>query len=815
MTAKTLRKVMTIVLAAAALAACPNPILFTAAPATPGGAGHSLALSWHTGTGGRTILPASYPVPATYDVFLHPASGSDLSQADVSDTRWTFTDLAATVYAIKVLGRDGRGNVIVAGTGSADMTGAASQVASVTLGYIVSGPGNGQLHLTFDASSAGVTVTTTSLTLVDSSGAKVVNAAALTGSSPTFTYSNTSLPTGSYTMFAKLSSGSQVALKLDTIVIVQNVDTAATVTVGSPDFNSAYVAVSSLSLDRGSISLTAGSFASPLSATLSPATASNTLVSWSSSNAGVASVDQNGVVTPVAAGTATITAASADNPSASAQCSVTVTAPVVTYEVTFDCTNVTVPPNPATILVSSPATTVGSLPADPQRNGYSFTGWYTAGGAQFTASAPVTQDITVYAHWSLVSYTITYVLNDGSSPGTSTSTYTTDTGKATLLVPTRTGYNFVGWYSDASLQTQLTTVPAGTYGNVSLYAAWSASGQVMPPTFNPPSGTYSSSQAVTISSGTTGATIYYTTDGTDPTVSATRVQGSSVTVSAADTVILAYSTKSGLTDSDIVRAEYQVLTSVATPTASLTTGTYSSSPTVILACSTPGSSIHYTTDGSTPTGGSALYTGPIEMSGSTTIKAVGTAGALVSAVCTYLYTVDPTSVSTPQVTPAGGSYTSAQAVTLSDWTSGATIYYTTNGADPATSGTVYSAPISIGTPLTLKVVAKKAGMASSTTVSATYSFPTPTIGFSITAVGLTKKVMVTWSPVSGAASYNLYWVQGQVNPVTPTTSKVVKVSNVSSGFLLTTSGNNWYSFMVEAVNQFGASASASATSQAR
>jgi hypothetical protein len=57
------------------------------------------------------------------------------------------------------------------------------------------------------------------------------------------------------------------------------------------------------------------------------------------------------------------------------------------------------------------------------------------------------------------------------------------------------------------------------------------------PIFNPVAGTYASSQTVTLSSTTTGATLYYTIDGTTPTTSSPSVSnGSTVTVAASETL---------------------------------------------------------------------------------------------------------------------------------------------------------------------------------------------------------------------------------------------------------------------------------------
>ena len=83
----------------------------------------------------------------------------------------------------------------------------------------------------------------------------------------------------------------------------------------------------------------------------------------------------------------------------------------------------------------------------------------------------------------------------------------------------------------------------------------------------------------------------------------------------------------------------------------------------------------------------------------------------------------PTTVSTPTFSPAGGTYTTAQTVTISCATSGATIYYTTDGTTPSASSTVYNAAITINETTTLKAIAIKDGTESSI-ASATYTINT-------------------------------------------------------------------------------------------
>jgi len=147
------------------------------------------------------------------------------------------------------------------------------------------------------------------------------------------------------------------------------------------------------------------------------------------------------------------------------------------YSVTFDSQSGT--PTPTPITVDSPDTTVGALPTAPTRTSYTFAGWYTStggGGTQFTASTPVTANITVYAYWTASTvYTVTYDSQSGSavSPQQVVSGGTVGTLPAN---PTRTGYTFGGWFTATSGGgTQFTGTTVVT-GSITVYAKWTATG---------------------------------------------------------------------------------------------------------------------------------------------------------------------------------------------------------------------------------------------------------------------------------------------------------------------------------------------------
>jgi unsaturated rhamnogalacturonyl hydrolase len=166
--------------------------------------------------------------------------------------------------------------------------------------------------------------------------------------------------------------------------------------------------------------------------------------------------------------------------------------------------------------------------------------------------------------------------------------------------------------------------------------------------------------------------------------------------------------------------------SAAAPTFNPGGGTYSIAQTVTISTTTGGASIRYTTDGSTPseTAGT-IYSGPVSISTTTTLKAMAyESGFTDSAVTSAIYTISTggSTVAKPTFNPSGGTFSSAQTVTISTTTGGASIRYTTDGSTPSeTAGTIYSGPVNISSTTTLNAIAYESGMTDSAIASATYT----------------------------------------------------------------------------------------------
>lgn len=119
--------------------------------------------------------------------------------------------------------------------------------------------------------------------------------------------------------------------------------------------------------------------------------------------------------------------------------------------------------------------TYGDLES-PERDGYTFTGWYTAanGGTQITkdTKVEVTSDQTVYAHWTANRYTVTFNA-DGGKVTASTKNVTFGSTYGELPTPTRSGYTFAGWWTavDSGEQINAESVVKTASDHV-LYAHW-------------------------------------------------------------------------------------------------------------------------------------------------------------------------------------------------------------------------------------------------------------------------------------------------------------------------------------------------------
>lgn len=115
-----------------------------------------------------------------------------------------------------------------------------------------------------------------------------------------------------------------------------------------------------------------------------------------------------------------------------------------------------------------------SRPTDPTRAGHTFQGWYTArsGGSKYDFGTAVTGDVTLYAHWSVNSYTLTFDGN-GGKPSEASRTVAYGGQYGSLPTATRTGYAFQGWYTARDGGTKVS--PSTTMGaaDTTLYARWS------------------------------------------------------------------------------------------------------------------------------------------------------------------------------------------------------------------------------------------------------------------------------------------------------------------------------------------------------
>jgi hypothetical protein len=179
---------------------------------------------------------------------------------------------------------------------------------------------------------------------------------------------------------------------------------------------------------------------------------------------------------------------------------------------------------------------------------------------------------------------------------------------------------------------------------------------VSTPVITPGTGTYAGAQTVTISVSTPDADIYYTTTGNEPVIGTvfTKLYTGPFILNG-DATVRAMGVKSGMGNSSVAVA-YLTFSSTtpicATPVISPATGSYTSPQTVNITCSTPGSTIYYTTNGNEPllnpfpNSFTSVFSSsfPLSGSGEITIRAMATAPGFM-----------PSSVEVSVITLSGGT----------------------------------------------------------------------------------------------------------------------------------------------------------------
>lgn len=277
-----------------------------------------------------------------------------------------------------------------------------------------------------------------------------------------------------------------------------------------------------------------------------------------------------------------------------------------------------------------------------------------------------------------------------------------------------------------------------------------------------------------------GAKIYYTTDNSDPKSSGTRVlinSGDSISFMK-NSVIKAYTYKSGMTDSEVITMNYFVRATA--PVFNPQEGVFGVNQSVTITAATPGSTIYYTstvtTDGSEPadpplpTTGSTQYTGAISVNNDKTvmkIRAIAvSSGYNYSADTQGRFQINITKVSTPTFNMTAGTYDYLQAgrtVTISCATSEAVIEYSVNNGANWTTG----ASVTFTANTTILARASKAGLTVSDTATITCLVRTPVPTISPSSSSASVDIAVTLTPPNPPGGSKLYYT---TNGDTPTSS---------------------------------------------
>jgi hypothetical protein len=171
------------------------------------------------------------------------------------------------------------------------------------------------------------------------------------------------------------------------------------------------------------------------------------------------------------------------------------------------------------------------------------------------------------------------------------------------------------------------------------------------------------------------------------------------------------------------------LTASPNPAAVGKTVTFTATVTPANGVVVPNGSLTFTIDGKTATTqalnntGVAGYATSTLTAGQHTVSAAyaGNSSFAASTSASLTETINSPQAAAPVFSPAVGTYSTPQQVTITDSTPNAVIYYTVNGANPTTSSTKYTGAITVSTTTTIKAIAMAAGYSQSIVSAATYT----------------------------------------------------------------------------------------------
>lgn len=357
-------------------------------------------------------------------------------------------------------------------------------------------------------------------------------------------------------------------------------------------------------------------------------------------------------------------------------------------------------------------TSAVSLPVQLQVTTPGTAGITPAGG---TFSSPVIVSLNVQAG-SVALYTL-----DGSDPDAANPSALTYTAPFTL--PATTTVKAAAWQNNCRGPV-----------NTRLFTISQASDRVAIPAFNPPPGSYTTAQNISLSTPTPGAQIYFTTTGNTPVLGTVFTRLYSSPIALPDTTnIKAMAVKTGMTNSPVASGFFNINQPavVKTPVIAPGSGSFTGSVQVSLSVNTPGAIIYYTVSGNLPVPGTSftrVYTGPFTLFGTTTVRAMGVKTGLANSAIAVanLVVTSPAVVSAPVFSPLPGNYPGPVSVSITTSTPGAQIYYTLNGVTPSnvvnTNSRPYTGPILLSQARQLKAIAYKDGFQTSVISVGNYSF---------------------------------------------------------------------------------------------